>query len=126
MGAFRQAIVVAEIVASKAWERSGKTENERRAPWERFSKMENERRAPWERVFGLHVPDWSPQEGPPKTFQTFIFKCFWTFLGVPLEHPRSGRQKMDQRKWTPKSSHGDGAKYSFFQQILQIMLFEVH
>ena len=96
MGAFRQAIVVAEIVASKAWERSGKTENERRAAWERFSKMENERRAAWERFFGLHVPDWSPQEGPPKTSQTVYLKLFLMFIGAPLKHPHCAHQKMDE------------------------------
>ena len=117
---------MSQTITFKAFEHIPEMQNERHALWERFAKTQNERHALWERFFGVYVPDWRLQEGPPKTVQTVYFKRFWTFFGIPLEHPRSGHEKMDQRKWTPKSSHGDGAKYSFFQHILQIMLFGVH
>jgi len=70
-----------------------------------------------------HGSNWCLQSGPPKTFKTFIFLGVLMILGVPLEHRKTRRPKMDQPKWTPKSSHGDCAKYSFFQQILNILFF---
>ena len=88
-----------------------KSQNERRAAWERFRKMQNERRGARERVFCPHGPDWSPQKGPKKTFQTVYFKLFLMFIGGPLKHPSCAHQKKEEPKWAPKSAQSECSKY---------------
>ena len=68
-------------------------------------------------------PDWSPKTGPPKMLQTIYFKMFWHIFGEPPERPLSAHQKLDERKWTPKSAQGDRTKHSFLNLFLLFLFF---
>ena len=121
-----------------AWERNFFKKDERRAARERFRQMQNERHAAWElsgkcktsaALHGSAPEKWKtsatlhgnaffvsmvqqglPKGAPLKPSKPFKIKClgvFWSSIGAA----DMATKKMDERKWTPKSAHLEGAKY---------------
>ena len=72
----------------------------------------------WSRLVSL--------KGSPQNIPTCCFYMFLKLFGAPLKHPSCAHQKMDHPKWTPKSSQGKRTKHSFFELILQTLLFGIH
>ena len=71
-------------------------------------------------------PDWSSKMSPPKMLQTIYFKIVLNIFGVPPEQSLCALQKIDQPKWTPKSTQGDRTKHSFLSLFLLILFFGLH